>query len=1025
MIDKLKEVHETPMTPLQLVNLRREVIRFRRNGNESVSSVYTRLRRLQAEIRDVNESKAPDDLELMTILMEIFENSELSSAIISVRAIPTISLDMVYSQLRTVEESSARQGEFDEIAAATSGRHGSATPNQKSRTSKKATRNPDITCEHCQRSGHTKDKCWVLYRDSDGREGSKPPKRYGSKEKSATSSSLVAKDDLSLRSSEAEEIPAKDAWILDSGATSHMSPNRQAFLNFKRLDERFITVANGQRIQSPGKGDIRVHFQGRNSAVTITDVLYAPGFKVNLLSVAQLARKGMRTEFHQDGADIIDDKGNLVLIAARRGNVYFLSPPEAGDAILHASDQHIPEFELWHRRYGHIGSDRLLNIAKVVDCGFEHQLDSPQPEPKCECCVKAKQIRVVNRASPMKTTRPLERVYSDFWGKYSTAGTDGSTQMLTFTDDFSRKSWVYPTQKRSSVSHMFRAWKAEVEAETGQSLYAVRMDNAGELRALESHYPRVKFEYTVPYTPEENGVAERLNRTIITAVRAMLIEAKLPHNFWNLAAEAASYIRNRAPVAGIGWKTPEELYSGNKPDVKHMRIWGSKCYVHIPQQLRNKLDPVAWTGIFVGYEPTARHYRVYDPKTSRIHRTRNIEFEENTPGGALIQEVEDPDLMDFEDPSEGEEFRQTSLNLHIPERPGPIGIIRDSAPSRSDGESTDLPPTSVTIEHHVPTSARQNDSHMETPSPSLTPPIADEIAPATPTAPAEIMETHQQPTEAIFGGPSEESIRLDPDLRRSSRRKQPTKRYEAANLAVVVEPTSYEEALKPGPNKIRWEAAIREELDSLLSNGTWETAELPKERNPISCRWIFKVKYTHTGHPERFKARLVARGFSQRYGIDYEETFAPTLRYESLRLLLAIATKYDLEIEQMDVVSAYLSGKVEEELYMEPPEGLLIPPGQVCRLKKGLYGLKQAAAVWNKEFSSTLGRLNCTAITADRSVFHNATTGIIIGLYVDDLVIVGPRKDDIASLKKVLRMVNVVCGFPKRGLAICLQLGYK
>ena len=558
---------------------------------------------------------------------------------------------------------------------------------------------------------------------------------------------------------------------------------------------------------------------------------------------------------------------------------------------------------------------------------------------------------------------------------------------------------MYPTQKRSNVSYMFRAWKAEVEAETGQSLYAVRMDNAGELRGLEAHYPRVKFEYTVPYTPEENGVAERLNRTIITVVRAMLIEARLPHQYWNLAAEAASYTRNRSPVAGIGWKTPEELYSGQKPDVKHLRIWGCKCYIHIPHQLRNKLDPVAWTGIFVGYEPTVRHYRVYNPRKPKIYTTRNIDFEENTPGGTLIQDVEDPESMDFEDPSGGDELLQTSLNQITPERPEPVIATEDSAPSRLEGEATDVP-LSVVVEPEVPASIRPEHSHTD--DRSQTPPIPDEIAPAPPTAPAEIMETRQWPTEANTRGPSEERILPDPNLRRSTRPRIPTKRYEAANQAAVVEPTTYEEAIKPGPNKIRWEAAIKEELDSLLSNGTWEEAELPKERTPISCRWIFKVKYTHTGHLDRFKARLVARGFSQRYGIDFEETFAPTLRYESLRLLLAVATRYDFEIEQMDVVSAYLSGTVQEELYMDPPKGLLIPPGQVCRLKKGLYGLKQAAAVWNKEISATLGHLSYTAITADRSVFHNPSTGIIIGLYVDDLIIVGPRKKDIADLKKAL-----------------------
>ena len=183
--------------------------------------------------------------------------------------------------------------------------------------------------------------------------------------------------------------------------------------------------------------------------------------------------------------------------------------------------------------------------------------------------------------------------------------------------------------------------------------------------------------------------------------------------------------------------------------------------------------------------------------------------------------------------------------------------------------------------------------------------------------------------------------------------------------------------------------------------------ELPRGRQPITSKWVFKVKYTPSGLLERYKARLVARGFSQQYGIDYEETFAPTLRFDSLRMLLAIAAYEDWHIHQMDVVSAYLAGELEEEIYMEPPEGLPYDQSNlkriVCRLVKGLYGLKQSGRVWNTTFQTTLTSLGFARLSGDNSVFLNENSGVIIALYVDDLLIFSKEMKPLLNLKTELQ----------------------
>ncbi|KMQ85183.1 lectin receptor kinase [Lasius niger] len=177
------------------------------------------------------------------------------------------------------------------------------------------------------------------------------------------------------------------------------------------------------------------------------------------------------------------------------------------------------------------------------------------------------------------------------------------------------------------------------------------------------------------------------------------------------------------------------------------------------------------------------------------------------------------------------------------------------------------------------------------------------------------------------------------------------------NLVEKGEPVSYEEAIK-GPEGEKWKEAINEELDAMEKNSTWTVVKnLPKGRRPISAKWIFKKKLDEEGNVVRYKARLVARGYSQREGIDYEETFAPVVRYETVRTLLAEAAMNKYEIGQFDVKTAFLNGDLEEEIFMELPEGTAVPK-QIVRLHKSLYGLKQSPRQWNKRFDEFLRRFH-------------------------------------------------------------------
>ena len=248
------------------------------------------------------------------------------------------------------------------------------------------------------------------------------------------------------------------------------------------------------------------------------------------------------------------------------------------------------------------------------------------------------------------------------------------------------------------------------------------------------------------------------------------------------------------------------------------------------------------------------------------------------------------------------------------------------------------------------------------------PPTTQSAPPSTPRPTAEPSESNKKaiaPT-AVSSRPVRERKAPDRIHFHENYGKRPPKH--GANLAhTKAEPLTYEEAMN-GPDRREWKLSVGTEFEAHFANNTWELVHLPTGRKVITCKWVFKIKYNPDGTIHRYKSRLVARGFTQLESIDYYETFAPTLRFESLRLLFAIAAYLGLLIYQLDVNNAYLNLYLEEEVYMELPPGFPITErtrGMVLRLRKGLYGLKQSARIWNQRFAGEAKKMGFKPISSD------------------------------------------------------------
>jgi hypothetical protein len=246
--------------------------------------------------------------------------------------------------------------------------------------------------------------------------------------------------------------------------------------------------------------------------------------------------------------------------------------------------------------------------------------------------------------------------------------------------------------------------------------------------------------------------------------------------------------------------------------------------------------------------------------------------------------------------------------------------------------------------------------------------------------------------ELLLGEDDEFALRVD-------------KRLEGEKIPI---PKTYEEAVSHPIHGPRWREAIGLEIRNLIRFGTWKFVKRPIGRSVITCKWVFDLKYGADGRLERFKARLVARGFSQQEGLDFEDTFAPVIRLESLRVLFAIAASYGMIAHLLDATNAFVGSKIDKEMFMEIPQGLEdhgfgpTEPDQVCEILQSLYGLRQSANLWNQKVKSFVETIGFKSSTADSSVFINER-GVIIALYVDDILVFSKATKDIDWTKKKLK----------------------
>ncbi len=316
---------------------------------------------------------------------------------------------------------------------------------------------------------------------------------------------------------------------------------------------------------------------------------------------------------------------------------------------------------LWHLRLGHPGSATLNSITKNHSVKGMNPAATPDIIP-CDSCVMAKHSKNPFPTNAKVQRNKLELIHSDVCGPFPTCSYGGSKYFVTFTDDSTKKTWIYLLKQKSQVLESFKIFKQEVENLKSIKILWIRTDNGGEYTSNQfiqfCQEEGIIKQSTVPHTPQQNGISERLNRTILEKARALLVHSNREIELWGEAVSTAVYLKNRTPPIGSP-KTPEELWSGNVPSITRLRVWGCNCLFKI-EKPENKLSTRSRRGILVGYSETQKGYRIFIPDSKKITITRDVKFDENTFGGTKNQ-----NLIKFFSFNNGSKLPSNTLSNHL------------------------------------------------------------------------------------------------------------------------------------------------------------------------------------------------------------------------------------------------------------------------------------------------------------------------------------------------------------------------
>ena len=691
---------------------------------------------------------------------------------------------------------------------------------------------------------------------------------------------------------------------------------------------------------------------------------------------------------------------------------------------------------LWHSRFGHTSINALIKANEKYKLRLSNTKlrEAERTEGGvCTHCVagKGRRSQISHYGDQNWQAKCImDRFMADTSGRVSIRNAKGkkiplyslggNLYALHVIDEYSRYAWTFLLQNKSEATEKITSLIKRIQTLTGKKLKVFHSDGGGEFvnGVMEVFLKEngTTFTTTNPDTPQHNHIPERFGQTIFSMARSLLHESGLPQEFWGFAVETATYIYNHTPNSAIDYKTPQELLLGYDEGINKLRVFGCTALAFVPMKYRGKLESKFKRCIFVGYNEERRAWLLYEASTGKTFSSRDVKFIENSYEEALklnyTSETQtgtagttgpSPNYIDYsdnesDDESEHEEDSITNTTSNSQSNynfnksyshttPNPYSALDDDSQEEKyndlDLYSNDIP----TLEPDSDTELKEEDKaeRQQVDTVNKAPVILDNLIKA--------------PVVTRSGRVSKPTIISSKDYIDKKLAKSLQINYAHSNSNTNGICNTYENARMPKTiseamlvDPTNWGPSIDKEKQSIIDQKVYmeiDPDSLPAGKTPIPSMTVFKIKQKSDGSIGSYKTRIVAKGCRQQYGIDYEEVYAPVVKYDSLRLFLALIAKFDLELHQIDFICAFLNATLHEEVYVTPPTGYYPEKNKkvIWKLLKALYGLKQSPMEWNDELDSYLRSLGYKPTRSDKCIYiKKSKTGkpIILCLYVDD-----------------------------------------
>lgn len=616
-----------------------------------------------------------------------------------------------------------------------------------------------------------------------------------------------------------------------------------------------------------------------------------------------------------------------------------------------------------------IGAQDIVPIA-VLNQTIKHDLIEDQKQlfdpldSICEICLQSKQRACSCNHKLIKTNQTGQIIHVDTYSP-GIKTWDNKETAFVFVDEGSRLVNVQIVKDKSASIEAFNKLLTFQREAINTVPLKFHSDNGTEFtnHRLEQHLDQksIKHSFSTPYIKPENGLAESSMRHLLNTTRSLLISSNLPRTLWGEAMVTAADLINIRFKRTIN-TSPYFAYYNKLPTIKHLKVWGTPAYTLIPKEKRSShlksLGPKSRKRYLVGYTESTKIFKLYDKQTRKVDRYADVVFLEESI--SIKQSESNCEMSTNTNPTNLDATHQQLENQNAQqsatEQQQNCNQLEHLNLNEQQSTNINLNSINITQQSNV-----NSDSTYDS---------------------TQIINSNNQPTKRTYNKKQYEKV--DRNLRRRP--------IISALLAI---PQSFDQIR----NEPLWLQAAREEMAAHQHNKTWTLVQRPPNTPIVQCRWVFATKRS-MDNQLIYKARLVAKGYTQKYGIDFFETYAPTMFIVSFRILLCIILKHNLFVRQFDVRTAFLNAKLSEKIYMCQAPGFEDGTERVYLLNRALYGLKQAALLWYNEVHSYLVDFGFERLESESCIFKLVKDGelCLIGLFIDDGIITSTKNDLIDEI---------------------------